>query len=94
MCDIPNGLPEDVLNMDELYGATKDRCEQYPEDPLGFGVSAHQPPRTDTQVAPSTKTISVKLSSASTLPSDMPSLAIVTGLTSCQSVVPQGMTCW
>ena len=27
--DIPNGLPEDVLNMDELYGATKDGCEQY-----------------------------------------------------------------
>ena len=87
MCDIPNGLPEDVLNMDELYGATKDGCEQYPEDLLG-SVSVHQPPPTDTQVAPSTQTIPVKLSSASTLPSDMPSLAIVTGLTSCQSVVP------
>ena len=57
------------------------------EDLLG-SVSVHQPPPTDTQVAPSTQTIPVKLSSASTLPSDMPSLAIVTGLTSCQSVVP------
>ena len=27
-CDIPDGFPEDVLNinMDELYGANKDGC--------------------------------------------------------------------
>eukprot|EP00090_Calanus_glacialis_P015764 TRINITY_DN24840_c0_g1_i1.p1 TRINITY_DN24840_c0_g1~~TRINITY_DN24840_c0_g1_i1.p1 ORF type:complete len:604 (-),score=265.68 TRINITY_DN24840_c0_g1_i1:51-1700(-) len=87
--DIPNGLPEDVLNMDELYSATKDGCEQYLEDQLG-SVPVHQPPTTASQfVTPSIPTIPIKLSSSSTLPTDMPSLAIVTGLTSCQSVVPQ-----
>ena len=41
--DIPNGLPEDVLNMDELYSATKDGCEQYLEDHLG-SVPVQEPP--------------------------------------------------
>ena len=50
-CDIPNGFPEDVLNMDELYAATKDGCQQYLEDQHG-SVPVHQPPPTATQVAP------------------------------------------
>ena len=57
-----------------------------PEGPAGPCTC---PPPTATQVTPSNQTIPVKLSSSSSLPSDMPSLAIVTGLTRCQSVVPQ-----
>ena len=33
--DIPEGLPEDVLDMEELYDAAKEGCEQYLEDQLG-----------------------------------------------------------
>ena len=65
-CDIPNGLPEDVLNLNELYAATKDGFQHYLEDQLG-SVPVHQPPPTVTQVVPCTQTIPVKLSFASTL---------------------------
>ena len=51
-----------------------------PEGPAGPCTC---PPPTATQVTPSNQTIPVKLSSSSYLPSDIPSLAIVTGLTRC-----------
>merc|ERR1712106_176865 len=66
---------------------TKEGCKEYLEDQLGSAPVHHQQLAT-TQAIPVTPTIPIKLSSASTIPSDMPSLAIVKGLTVCQSAVP------
>merc|ERR1711983_669285 len=78
-------------NMKELYAATKEGCEQYLEENLGsvpVKSKSHNPLSSSTPVNESTPTIPLKLSSNSTIPSDMPSLAIVKGLTACQSGVP------
>lgn len=85
--DIPNGLPEDVLNMKELYAATKEGCEEFLDDNLGKATFKHHQQHI-TQKVSSSPIIPVKLSSTSTLPADMPSLAVVKGLTSCESAVP------
>ena len=56
--DIPNGLLEEVLNMDELNAATKNGCTQYLGDQIG-AVTFLQPPPTATQVTPATLNIPV-----------------------------------
>jgi len=86
--DVPNGLPEDILNMNELYAATKEGCEEYLEHQLGSVPL--QPPQQylKSQETSCSPIVPVKLSSSSTLPPDMPSLAVVDGLTVCQSSVP------
>ena len=86
--DVPNGLPEDILNMKELYAATKEGCEEYLEDQLGSVPVKPPHQHVESQATSFTPTIPVKLSSTSTLPPDMPSLAVVDGLTVCQSSVP------
>ena len=86
--DVPNGLPEDILNMKELYAATKEGCEEYLEDQLGSVPVKPPHQHVESQDTSFTPTIPVKLSSTSTLPPDMPSLAVVDGLTVCQSSVP------
>ena len=86
--DILNGLPEDILNMTELYAATREGFKELLEDQLGF-VPVHHQSLATTQAIPVTPTIPIKLSSTSTIPQDMPSLAIVKGLTNCQSAVPE-----
>eukprot|EP00092_Neocalanus_flemingeri_P029610 GFUD01032156.1.p1 GENE.GFUD01032156.1~~GFUD01032156.1.p1 ORF type:complete len:620 (+),score=228.68 GFUD01032156.1:1-1860(+) len=87
--DIPNGLPEDVLNMKDLYAVTKEGCEQYLEDQLGPAPvhQQFQPPPTNTRTVQTLTPSPARLSTTS-LPPHMPSLAIVTGLTSCQTKVP------
>jgi hypothetical protein len=86
----PNQLPEYSSNQE--HGSVSMEIK-------GGGVARGERPRLDTSshhLLPNSlitfTTIPVKLSSASTLPSEMPSLGIVTGLTNCQSAVPQ--TVW
>ena len=62
--------------MDELYAATKEGCMEYLEEQLG-SVPVHHQSLAITQAIPVTPTIPIKLSSATTIPSGIPSLAIV-----------------
>jgi len=84
--EMSNGMLDDVINMKELYAATKEGCEQYLEENLGDIPSKSKPisvPSTTTSV-----TCPVRLDSSHKCPVDLPSASILSGHTKCNISVP------